>query len=153
MKSGVISAIAIALVASSEAFAPIPSSSTLSSSSKLQAEIGDTGIAFENVAREWRCKYSPGPSGGPGDSESLKACQALLDEYLPQLKALPGAQVTRQVCGGCLDFKVSITQPLEEHGAWAEADYQPLEGEFMEKLKAIEGTSVHETQEITFEAL
>ena len=98
-------------------------------------------------------QYSPGPSGGPGDSESLKACQSLLDEYLPKLKALPGAQVTRQVCGGCLDFKVSITQPLDEHGAWAEADYGPLEGEFMEKLKAIDGTSLHETQEITFEAL
>ena len=98
-------------------------------------------------------QYSPGPSGGPGDSESLKACQALLDEYLPKLKALPGASVTRQVCGGCLDFKVSISQPLEEHGAWAGDDYQPLEGEFMDKLKAIDGTSVHETQEITFEAL
>ena len=98
-------------------------------------------------------QYSPGPSGGPGDSESLKACQSLLDEYLPKLKALPGASVTRQVCGGCLDFKVSIAQPLDEHGAWAEADYNPLESEFMEKLKAIDGTSMHETQEITFEAL
>merc|ERR1712087_57708 len=117
------------------------------------AEIGESGVAFENVAREWRCKYSPGPSGGPGDSVSLKACQELLAEYLPQLKALPGAEVTRQVCGGCLDFKVSITQPLEEHGAWAEAEYNPLEKEFMEKLKAIEGTSFHETQEITFEKL
>ena len=57
------------------------------------------------------------------------------------------------MCGGCLDFKVSITQPLEEHGAWAEKDYAPLEEEFMAKLKAIDGTSLHETQEITFEAL
>lgn len=86
-------------------------------------------------------------------SESLKACQSLLSEYLPKLKALPGAQVTRQVCGGCLDFKVSITQPLEEHGAWAEANYDPIESEFMEKLKGIEGTSLHEVQEITFETL
>ena len=146
------------------------------------ADIGDTGVSFENVAREWRCKYTPGPSGGPGDSESLKACQTLLSEYLPKLKALPGAEVTRQVCGGCvralpgsnprgdtrtragppfylppacapslqMDFKVSITQPLAEHGEWAEKDYNPLESEFMEKLKAIEGTSLHETQEITF---
>ena len=94
-----------------------------------------------------------GPSGGPGDSESLKACQSLLDEFLPKIKELPGAEVTRQVCGGCLDFKVSVVQPLEEHGAWADADYEPLESEFMGKLKAIEGTSLHETQEITFEAL
>mmetsp|Transcript_18375 Transcript_18375/g.38538 ORF Transcript_18375/g.38538 Transcript_18375/m.38538 type:complete len:153 (-) Transcript_18375:262-720(-) len=143
-------AITIGVLASTEAFAP---SSNIKFSTQLRAEIGETGVSFENVAREWRCKYSPGPSGGPGDSESLKACQALLDEYLPKLKALPKAQITRQVCGGCLDFKVSITQPLEEHGSWAEANYEPLESEFMEKLKAIDGTSLHETQEITFEAL
>ena len=120
------------------------------------------------MAREWRCKYTPGPSGGPGDSESLKACQALLVEYLPKLKALPAAKITRQVCGGCMDFKVSITQPLAEHATWAEADYNPLEAvrpplptatqsairrlpraplhggnwqEFVEKLKAIDGVS------------
>ena len=52
-----------------------------------------------------------------------------------------------------MDFKVSITQPLEEHGTWAGANYDPLESEFMGKLKAIDGTSLHETQEITFEAL
>ena len=98
-------------------------------------------------------QYSAGPSGGPGDSASLKACQSLLAEYLPALKALPGATITRQVCGGCLDFKVSITQPLKEHGEWAMANYDPLESEFLAKLKAIEGTSVHETQEITFETL
>merc|ERR1719331_772662 len=119
-------------------------------STPKMVEIGDSGVAFENVAREWRCKYTPGESGGPGDSASLKACNDLLMEYLPKLKELPGAEVTRQVCGGCMDFKVSITQPLEEHGAWAEADYNPLEEEFMTKLKAIEGTSLHETQEITF---
>ena len=83
-------------------------------------------MTFAQVAREWRCKYSPGASGGPGDSASLKECNTLLMEYLPKLKALPGAEVTRQVCGGCLDFKVSITQPLEEHGAWAGDDYNPL---------------------------
>ena len=92
-------------------------------------------------------QYSPGPSGGPGDSQSLKECQSLLSEYLPKLKSLPKASITRQVCGGCLDFKVSITQPLEEHGAWAEKNYEPLESEFMEKLKKIEGTSLHEVQE------
>merc|ERR1712100_830013 len=105
------------------------------------AEIGDTGVAFENVAREWRCKYSPGESGGPGDSASLKACNDLLMEYMPKLKALPGAEITRQVCGGCMDFKVSITQPLEEHGAFME-DLK-LEEEFMAKLKEIDGTSLH----------
>lgn len=42
---------------------------------------------------------------------------------------------------------MSITQPLEEHGAWAEKNYEPLESEFMEKLKKIEGTSLHEVQD------
>ena len=132
---------------------------------RMMADIGDSGVSFENVAREWRCKYTPGESGGPGDSASLKACNDLLMEYMPKLKALPGchasgrnpvhahrfarlscslcqslltapiawdtlacgsAEVTRQVCGGCMDFKVSITQPLEEHGEWAGADYNPL---------------------------
>lgn len=118
----------------------------------ISANSNNIGSDSRSMKYVW-IQYSPGPSGGADDSESLKACQALLDEYLPQLKALPGATITRQVCGGCLDFKVSISQPLEEHGAWADADYQPLEGEFMEKLKAIEGTSVHETQEITFQTL
>jgi hypothetical protein len=136
------------------AFAPIGGTSTPSTSTtQLRAEIGETGITFTNVAREWRCKYTPGPSGGPGDSPSLTECQSLLAEYLPKLKELPGAKVTRQVCGGCLDFKVSIVQPLEEHGAWADANYEPLESEFLDKLKAIEGVSQVETQEITFEAL
>mmetsp|Transcript_4086 Transcript_4086/g.11909 ORF Transcript_4086/g.11909 Transcript_4086/m.11909 type:complete len:147 (+) Transcript_4086:1-441(+) len=117
------------------------------------AEIGDTKVAFSNVAREWRCKYSPGESGGPGDSKSLAACQELLTEFLPRIKALPKASVTRQVCGGCLDFKVSIVQPLDEHGEWAGADYNPLEEEFLAKLKDIDGVSQVETQEITFEAL
>lgn len=144
----------LAVLSVSQAFTNVPDVAPKQrSSSSLRAEIGDTGIAFENVAREWRCKYSPGSSGGPGDSESLKACQDLLNGFLPKLKELPGAKITRQVCGGCLDFKVSIVQPLEEHGEWAGADYNPLESEFMEKLKAIEGTSQHETQEITFEAL
>ncbi|KAL7481108.1 hypothetical protein ACHAW6_006786 [Cyclotella cf. meneghiniana] len=144
--------LSLVAVASTQAFAPIGGKNYDSKVSTLRAEIGDSGVSFEHVAREWRCKYSPGPSGGPGDSESLKACQALLDEYLPKLKSLPKAQITRQVCGGCLDFKVSITQPLEEHGAWAEANYEPLESAFMEKLKGIEGTSMHETQERSREA-
>ena len=44
-------------------------------------------------------------------------------------------------------------QPLEEHGAWAEADYNPLEEEFLGKLKAIDGVSLVETQEITFQKI
>ena len=82
-------------------------------------------------------RYTPGASGGPGDSASLKACQELLTEYLPKLKALPGAEVTRQVCGGCMDFKVSITQPLAEHGAWADADCAPSSPRSLSQPRAL----------------
>ena len=60
-------------------------------------DIGETGVSFTKVAREWRCKFTPGASAGPGDSASLKAAQALLVEFLPKIKALPNAEVTRVV--------------------------------------------------------
>ncbi len=54
------SAAAALLVASSaEAFAPGGSSRSTtpnSQTSQLRAEIGESGVAFEHVAREWRCK-------------------------------------------------------------------------------------------------
>jgi hypothetical protein len=55
------SAAAALLVASSaEAFAPGSSRSTTpTSTSQLRAEIGESGVAFEHVAREWRCKVRP----------------------------------------------------------------------------------------------
>jgi hypothetical protein len=56
------SAAAALLVASSaEAFAPGNSRSTTptSTTSQLRAEIGESGVAFEHVAREWRCKVRP----------------------------------------------------------------------------------------------
>ena len=61
-------------------------------------------ITFDKVAREWRCKYAADASGGPADSASLKAAEELLQSYLPTLKALPNAEVTRVMCGGCHDF-------------------------------------------------
>ena len=98
-------AICVTLLAAAGVNAFVPTTTpTTAARSLAMAEIGETGVAFENVAREWRCKYTPGPSGGPGDSASLKECQALLDEFLPKLKALPKASITRQVCGGCMDF-------------------------------------------------
>ena len=57
------------------------------------------------------------------------------------------------VCGQCGDFKVIVNQPCAEHDAWAKAEYNPLEAEFMAALKKIEGTLRHEAQEFTMEAL
>jgi len=77
---------------------------------------------------------------------------AAAEEYLPKLKALPNAEVTRVVCGGCGDFKVIVNQPEADYGKWAEADHAP-EKEFIEKLSAIEGTSFVETQTFTMELM
>lgn len=115
-------------------------------------EIGETGVAFTMVAREWRAKYAMDADGTPAKSAALKAAQALLVEYLPKLKEIPKAEITRVVCGGCGDFKVIINQPAAEHGAWSEAKYAPEE-EFIAKLKAIEGIERVETQEFTMERL
>eukprot|EP00750_Incisomonas_marina_P020168 INCI3783.1.p1 GENE.INCI3783.1~~INCI3783.1.p1 ORF type:complete len:521 (+),score=117.40 INCI3783.1:389-1951(+) len=110
--------------------------------------LGASKVSFQYVAREWRCKYTLGESGGPTDSASLAACEALLQEYLPTLKALPNATVSRIVCGGCGDFKVVVTQPAADHGAWGSKGFAP-EQEFLAKLEAIDGTSSVEEQEYT----
>ncbi|KAL1495935.1 hypothetical protein AB1Y20_014577 [Prymnesium parvum] len=114
--------------------------------------IGETGVSFDNVSREWRCKYAMDADGTPLKSATLKAAQALLEEYLPTLKALPKAEVKRVVCGGCGDFKVIVKQPLAEHDAWKASGFAPEE-EFLAKLKAIEGASSVEAQEYTDEVL
>ena len=87
-------------------------------------------------------------SGGPAESASLKAAEALLQEYLPKLKALPSSDVYRVMCGGCHDFKIVINQPCAEHDAWKAQDFAP-EAEFIAKLNAIDGVSQVETQTIT----
>ena len=115
-------------------------------------DIGDSGVSFTRVAREWRCKYAMGASGGPGDSACLKACQALLAEHLEALKSLPNAEITRIVCGGCSDFKLIINQPIQDHDEWKAAGYAP-EKEFLAALEAIEGTSRVEAQEFTCETM
>lgn len=56
--------------------------------------------------------------------------------------------MNRLVCGGCLDFKLMMTVPLEDFGPWDASGYPP-ESEFLEKLRAIEGVSQVETQTIT----
>ena len=116
-------------------------------------EIGSTGVAFTKVAREWRCKYAMGADGGPGESAALKAAQALLEDYLPTLKALPNAEVTRVVCGGCGDFKVIVNQPAADHDAWRDGSAYAPEAEFLAALKAIDGIERVETQEITMQKM
>ncbi|CAJ1966595.1 unnamed protein product [Cylindrotheca closterium] len=136
----------IALFASASAFAPASVSSRQNMA--LNAEdvpLANGSMSFNRVCREWRCKYE----GDKATSESLEAISKVVDEYLPDLKKLSdGVKVNRLVCGGCLDFKLMTTVPLEDFGPWEESGYAP-EKDFLEKIKAIPGVSQVETQTIT----
>jgi cytochrome c5 len=112
------------------------------------------GVDADTLGREWRCKFTPSDdppaSGALISSKSLEAAQKTLDETLDQLKALPGVSaITRTVCGGCQDFKITIAMPLKEYDAWEKKNFAPEE-EFLEKLKMIEGLHTVETQKYTY---
>merc|ERR1712222_300130 len=101
--------------------------------------LANGAMSFGRVCREWRCKYT----GDKATSESLEAVSKLVDEYLPEIKKSSNdATVNRLVCGSCLDFKLMTTVPLDDFGPWEEND-------FVEKIKAIDGVSLVETQTIT----
>ena len=114
--------------------------------------IGESGVSFDFVAREWRCKYAFDAEGTPAKSTALKAANDLLTEYLPTLKAMDGAEVSRVVCGGCADFKVITKLPADKYGGWEGSEFPP-EKEFIEKLKAIEGIIAVETQTYTLQVM
>lgn len=102
-------------------------------------------MSFDRVCREWRCKYE----GDKATSESLEAIAKVVDEYLPEIKKVSdGITVNRLVCGGCLDFKLMMTVPLDDFGPWEEKGFAP-ESDFLAKIKAIDGVSLVETQTIT----
>ena len=102
------------------------------------------GVEFDTIAREWRCKWS-----ADADKKSLQDAQKLLDETLPALKALDGVKgVQRIVCGGCLDFKIVTSLPIDQFKAWEGAEFAP-ESDFLTKLKAIDGVTEVETQTYT----
>jgi len=103
-------------------------------------------VKFGNIAREWRCKFSP-----DADNASLMAAQAKLEEVLAEVSSLDGVlSVQRVVCGGCHDFKV-ITKFAEKHfKEWEAAAFAP-EADFLAALKAIPGITAVETQTYTLE--
>ena len=119
-----------------------PTFRTMSSES---VPLANGSMSFNRVCREWRCKYS----GDKADSTSLESIAKVVNEYLPEIKAVSkDVKVNRLVCGACLDFKLMTTVPLSDFGPWSEKEFAP-EKEFLEKLKAIEGVSMVETQTIT----
>jgi predicted TPR repeat methyltransferase len=102
------------------------------------------GVEFDTVAREWRCKWSP-----DNDKKALVEAQKVLMEVIGDLQKVDGFKKTdRVVCGGCMDFKVITSLSADKFGAWTEAKFAPEEA-FLQKLKAIEGISVVETQTYT----
>ncbi|CAJ1395671.1 unnamed protein product [Effrenium voratum] len=103
-------------------------------------------VSFDNIAREWRCKWS-----ADNDKASLDAAQEALDSVLAEVKKVDGVQsVQRVVCGGCLDFKVVVKLPADKFGSWEEAKFEPEES-FLKQLKGIDGISTVETQTYTLE--
>ena len=102
------------------------------------------GVEFDTIAREWRCKWS-----ADSDKKSLQEAQKQLNAVLPQLKSIDGVKdVQRVVCGGCLDFKVMISLPVEKFKAWEAKEFAP-EAEFLGALNEIEGITTVETQNFT----
>mmetsp|Transcript_20581 Transcript_20581/g.42035 ORF Transcript_20581/g.42035 Transcript_20581/m.42035 type:complete len:149 (+) Transcript_20581:137-583(+) len=142
-----ISALFLATITGVSAFSSQGVSQSRASSA-LSAEpvpLANGSMSFNRVCREWRCKYD----GDKATSKSLEAVAKVLDESLPEIKKASGdITVNRLVCGGCLDFKLMMTVPLEDFGPWEEAGFPP-EKDFLEKIKAIEGVSLVETQTIT----
>ena len=103
-------------------------------------------VKFDNIAREWRCKWS-----ADNDKASLSAAQQALEDVLADLSSVEGvSSVQRVVCGGCLDFKVVTKLSASGFGEWEKAKFAPEE-EFLAKLKGIKGISTVETQTYTLE--
>jgi len=103
-------------------------------------------VKFDNVAREWRCKWST-----DGDKASLTAAQQALDDVLADVSAVEGvSSVQRVVCGGCQDFKVVTKLSAAAFGEWEKAGFAP-EADFLTKLKSIKGIESVETQTYTIE--
>lgn len=102
------------------------------------------GVDFDTIAREWRCKWS-----ADNDKQSLQEAQKLLDSMLAEIKQVDGCKgVQRIVCGGCHDFKVITSLSSDKFVHWQAKEFAP-EGDFLEKLKKIDGISMVETQAYT----
>jgi hypothetical protein len=132
------------IIASAAAFAP-SSAMNKPSTALHDVPLANGSMSFNRVCREWRCKYE----GDKTDSESLEAISKVVDKYLPSIKEASGdITVNRLICGGCLDFKLMMTVPLDDFGPWEEKGFEP-ESDFLAALKEIDGVSQIETQTIT----
>jgi len=103
-------------------------------------------VKFDNIAREWRCKFST-----DNENASLMAAQAKLEDVLADLSSLEGvSSVQRIVCGGCQDFKVITKLSDKAFAEWEKANFAPEEA-YLNELKGINGITNIETQTYTLE--
>ena len=77
---------AAALATASQAFAPNHKGAV---STQLRAEIGETGVAFENVAREWRCKVRLMGWDVDVDGAEVAAAGVVADAAVPYEMGVP----------------------------------------------------------------
>lgn len=104
------------------------------------------GVEFDTIAREWRCKWSPGDDDA---KTSLQELQKALDDAVAEIKKVDGVKsVQRVVCGGCMDFKVIVALPESKFGDWESTKFAPEE-DFLTKIKSIDGVTEVETQTYT----
>mmetsp|Transcript_6419 Transcript_6419/g.14042 ORF Transcript_6419/g.14042 Transcript_6419/m.14042 type:complete len:129 (-) Transcript_6419:151-537(-) len=102
------------------------------------------GVMFNQMAREWRCKWTESDSNMP-----LQLCQkALMEVAVPALSYVPGAQVQRIVCSERKDFKVIVKCSVNDFDIWKKTGFSP-EVDFLETLEAIPGVSEVESQTYT----
>eukprot|EP00405_Crypthecodinium_cohnii_P011955 CAMPEP_0206442900 /NCGR_PEP_ID=MMETSP0324_2-20121206/14077_1 /ASSEMBLY_ACC=CAM_ASM_000836 /TAXON_ID=2866 /ORGANISM="Crypthecodinium cohnii, Strain Seligo" /LENGTH=315 /DNA_ID=CAMNT_0053910791 /DNA_START=79 /DNA_END=1026 /DNA_ORIENTATION=+ len=103
-------------------------------------------VKFENIAREWRFKWST-----DDDNASLMKAQSALEDVLADISSLEGASsVQRVVCGGCQDFKVITKLSEKAFKEWEAKSFEP-EAAFLEAVKKIPGITQVETQTYTLE--
>mmetsp|Transcript_35227 Transcript_35227/g.64358 ORF Transcript_35227/g.64358 Transcript_35227/m.64358 type:complete len:131 (+) Transcript_35227:56-448(+) len=102
------------------------------------------GVMFNQMAREWRCKWSDGTG-----NMTLPLCQkALMEVAAPVLQYVPGAQVQRIVSEERRDFKVIVKCTVNDFDLWKQTGFSP-ELEFLEALQSIPGVSEVESQTYT----
>jgi hypothetical protein len=103
-------------------------------------------VKFENIAREWRCKWSV-----DNDNASLMSAQEKLEDILADVSSVEGVvSVQRVVCGGCQDFKVITKLSDKAFAEWEKNKFVPEEV-FLKELSGIAGISNVETQTYTLE--
>ena len=106
------------------------------------------GVNFNNVAREWRMKWTT-----DNEKKSLADIQKVVDTYLKEIKSNEGVHsVQRVVCGGCHDYKLVVALDTPSFGKWSGIDFHP-EKTVLEALSKIPGVTQIETQTYTLEKM